>query len=119
MTDNIQFYWSNGDQSKTVHLNDFLAALNKWIGDYEEKTFPNLALAGGRTQIIAEPGRKYIKLVSTGRCGDSVYCFLDRSGNIYKSASWRTPAKHIRGSVFDANYSLGKALGPYGAAYLR
>lgn len=115
MTDNIQFYWSNGDQSRTVHLNDFISALNKWINDYETQHYPG----SGTSSIVAEPGRKFIKLVVTRFGSRSVYCFLDRSGNIYKSASWKAPAKHIRGSVFDANYSLGKALGPYGAAYLR
>lgn len=103
------------NESNTVNLDDFLAALNKWINDYETQHYPN----SGTSSIVAEPGRKYIKLVVTSFGSRSVYCFLDRSGNIYKSASWKAPAKHIRGSIFDANYSLGKALGPYGAAYLR
>jgi MoaA/NifB/PqqE/SkfB family radical SAM enzyme len=70
-------------------------------------------------KLTAEPGRKYIRIVED-YCGSrSVYCFLDYDGNIYKSASWKAPAKHIRGTVFDSDYSYGKALGPYGAAYLR
>ena len=69
--------------------------------------------------LDAQPGSKYIKIVDTKYGSRSVYCFLDYQGNIYKSASWKAPAKHIRGTVFDTNYSWGKALGPYGAAYLR
>lgn len=71
--------------------------------------------------FTAQPGSKYIKIVENynGYGGRSVYCFIDYNGNIYKSASWRAPAKHIRGSVFDENYSIGKCLEPFGAAYLR
>lgn len=69
--------------------------------------------------LSAIPGRKYIKLVVENYGSRSVYCFLDYKGNIYKAASWAAPAKHIRGSVFDHEYGWGRALGPYGAAYLR
>lgn len=70
-------------------------------------------------KLTAEPGRKYIKLVEERFGSRSVYCFLDYDGNIYKAASWKAPAKHVRGSVFDPEYGWGRALGPYGAAYLR
>ena len=110
MTDNIVFK----NESDTIFLDDFLAALNKWVNEYETKNYPG----SEPSTIVAKLGRKYIKLITVGR-NCSVYCFLDRSGNIYKAASWKAPAKHIRGSVFDANYSLGKALGHYGAAYLK
>jgi hypothetical protein len=70
--------------------------------------------------LSAEVGNKYIKVVST-HCGGqaSVYCFFDFLGNIYKAASWKAPAKHIRGSVFDKDHSWGKALSDYGAVYLK
>lgn len=70
-------------------------------------------------KLTAECGRKYVKIVIEDYGQRSVYCFLDHDGNIYKAASWRAPAKHIRGSVFDPDYSWGRALGPYGVAYLR
>lgn len=115
MITDIQFNRMNASESKSVYLSDFLVALNAWINAYETKHYP-----GSDTSfIVAEPGRKYIKLVVTRFGSRSVYCFLDRSGNIYKAANWKAPAKHIRGSIFDSNYSLGKTLGPYGAAYLR
>jgi hypothetical protein len=31
----------------------------------------------------------------------SAHCFVDRDGNIYKTASWKTPAKGIRGNIND------------------
>lgn len=72
-------------------------------------------------QVEADPGRKFIRIWK-GRADGShrySYCFLDYAGNIYKCATWRAPAKHIRGSVFDKDYGWGKALSHYGAAYLK
>ena len=93
----------NGVVHNVVDLDEMLAFLNN---------------VNPSVNLEAMLGSKYIRLVET-RNGRSVYCFLDYQGNIYKSASWKAPAKHIRGTVFDTNYSWGKALGTYGAAYLR
>ena len=50
----------------------------------------------------------------------SVHCFIDgATGNILKAASFKVPAKGVRGSIFNANYDIGRAVGEYGAAYLR
>ena len=66
----------------------------------------------GGTRTIAR-GRKYAKIVN----GGSVYCFVDRTnGDILKAASWKAPAKHARGNIYDADPLKG--VGPYGAAYL-
>ncbi|AOV60185.1 hypothetical protein S820908_038 [Synechococcus phage S-CAM9] len=55
------------------------------------------------TQLEIEEGRKYIKLctylVSYGNRerGRSAYMFVDKkSGECYKSASWKSPAKGVR-----------------------
>lgn len=49
--------------------------------------------------LTREDGRKYIKLIcnySSGG-GRSVYMFVDKNtGAVYKSASWKSPAKGIR-----------------------
>jgi hypothetical protein len=70
------------------------------IADYLDKL--NLALATKGSNyytFIAEDGRKYTKIISVGRngmTGRSVHAFVDRDGNVYKPASWRGPAKHVR-----------------------
>lgn len=49
--------------------------------------------------LTREDGRKYIKLVDNHSAGGgrSVYMFIDKStGAVYKSASWKSPAKGIR-----------------------
>jgi len=37
-------------------------------------------------------GKKYFKLIQY----NSVFCFIDKDGNVYKPASWKAPAKGIR-----------------------
>lgn len=52
--------------------------------------------------------------------GGSVHCFIDKAtGNILKADSWKKPAPQVRGSIFNENFEIGKAVGEYGAAYLR
>lgn len=54
----------------------------------------------------------WIKIISTtfgGKGQKSVHCFIDYEGNIYKSASWNTPAKGVRGTLYDKNPPLDGA----------
>lgn len=111
---------------QAVTIADFLAFINQKIYDEDLKHFPNLCKdefdnPAPYAVIEAEPGRKYIRLVMCHPFGGhrSAWAFLDFQGNIYKTDGWKKPAKHIRGTVFDKDYSWGKALGRYGAAYLR
>ena len=48
-------------------------------------------------KLTVRTGRKYHKVVADD---SSVYAFVDMEGNIYKAASWATPAKHARGNIF-------------------
>jgi len=51
--------------------------------------------------------------------GGSVHSFIDlATGDVLKAASWKVPAKHARGNIFDAHTGL-RGMGPYGPAYLR
>ncbi len=45
-----------------------------------------------------DPGQKYYKVVmNTGDGSRSVHAFIDKkTGEVYKAASWRGPAKHVR-----------------------
>lgn len=73
-----------------------------------------------------ERGRKFVKILDSYR---SVYCFVSISdnqtkklghvkrGDILKPASYRGPAKHARGNIFNDNPI--QFCGPYGVAYLK
>ncbi len=75
--------------------------------------------------LVADVGPKYIKLSRRGtQPSGSVYCFIERAtGNIFKAASWKAPAKHARGNVRDVVLygvrGVNAPLNVYGAAYLR
>ncbi len=77
----------------------------------------------GAVKLALQRGPKYIRVVRNDvfageeRPG-GVYCFIDTTnGNILKAASFKTPAKHARGNIFDANPL--SAVTQYGAQYIR
>ena len=64
-------------------LEDFKRANNRKTDDYK---------------FYIESGRKYHKLImETGSGSRSVHAFVDKkSGDVYKAASFKAPAKHVR-----------------------
>lgn len=70
-------------------------------------------------------GRKFDKIIKRTTLGSifdeagSAYAFIDKkTGDIYKPATWKAPAKHARGNIYAEDGGL-KCAGPYGIAYLR
>lgn len=48
-------------------------------------------------EFIIEEGKKYLKVIMIARGSKSVHCFVDKNtGEVYKSASWKAPAKGVR-----------------------
>ena len=64
-------------------LEDFKRMNNRYSDDYK---------------FYIESGRKYHKLImETGAGSRSVHAFVDKkTGEVYKPASWKAPAKHVR-----------------------
>jgi len=53
-------------------------------------------------EFYIESGRKYHKLVHRTSGSNSVHCFVDKkTGEVYKSASWKAPAKGVRYNLLD------------------
>lgn len=48
-------------------------------------------------------GRKYAKVISSsGENQNFAFCFIDRkTGDVYKAATWKSPAKHVRYTLTD------------------
>jgi hypothetical protein len=78
--------------------------------------------------ITPEVGKKFARIVrrESWNGGEptngSVHCFIDLSnGDILKAASFKVPAKGVRGNIFaeDFDIGIGRAVGEFGAAYLR
>lgn len=69
--------------------------------------------AVGYSFSLSKPGAKFTRVVQAlHNQGGSSYCFLDAEGNIYKCASWKAPAKGIRGNL--ATVDMSK-VDPYGS----
>lgn len=75
-----------------------------------------------------ELGNKYTRIVKRDSLGShdslgsqrSVICFVrNEDGAILKAASWKAPAKHVRGSIFAPNCDVGVNVDHYGARYLK
>ena len=80
--------------------------------DYMAKAFPTLLKNEGFSYQV---GSRYIKIVRDG----SVFSFIDvTNGAVLKAASWRAPAKHARGNIFDESNGM-KHVTVYGPNYLR
>ena len=111
-------------------LPKFVAEIQKMATQHVEKSSPILneraraeGFRHGYYEISLDriTGRtKYARIVKTTRPGTSrsVHCFVNlENGDILKAASWKAPARHARGNIFDSNRL--QAVGAYGANYLR
>jgi len=97
-------------------LTQFVALAQDMLDAYMAKHFA----LNGKKVLTVEPGRRYTRIVTQteGRDDRSCYCFVDMTnGDVLMSASWKKPAKHARGNIFDADPI--KAVGPHGANYMR
>jgi hypothetical protein len=57
-------------------------------------------------EVTFEPGNKYTRVVTNNGNSRSSHSFLDAEGNIWKAASWKTPAKNFtRGNIITKNFA--------------
>lgn len=94
-------------------LANFVNVVQQMQNEHFQQNLPNLK----PPTITLDHGRRYIKVVSNRSLGGkSVYCFIDKNGDILKSASWKAPAKGVRGNIY---VPFGDAIDLYGARYDR
>lgn len=95
----------------------FLSNAQRLIDSDMKKNYPNLP----RRVLRFAKGRKYwrIEAVDQGQSHGSAWAFLNtENGDVLKPASFKTPAKHARGNIYDAHGGMG-TVGVYGPAYMR
>ena len=105
-------------QKKSAVLTpDFVDAFKKFLDgaqtivDKGMESFPSLP----KITLTYNIGGRYIKIIRDS----SVYCFVDTTNrDVLKAASYKLPAKHARGNIFDSSNGVD-AVGTYGANYLR
>ncbi len=111
----------------TPQFQSWLAACQDGLDDHMKTNFPRLE----REELVAGQGGRYIRINNVTRnpkfgqpneqefLRNSAWAFVDRTnGDVLKPASWRAPAKHARGNIFDESNGLA-AMGPYGPAYIK
>jgi hypothetical protein len=65
--------------------------------NYHEACIQDLKNGNCDYEFYPETGRKYHKIIMSANGSRSVHCFIDKkTGEIYKSASWKSPAKGVR-----------------------
>jgi hypothetical protein len=64
---------------------------------YHESCIDKLKQGTCDYDFYPETGRKYHKVIMNANGSRSVHCFIDKqTGEVYKSASWKSPAKGVR-----------------------
>ena len=95
----------------SLEFQTWFTGVIKIYTDYMNIQFPS----NPKELFTVTQGKRYIRVMRDG----SAHCFVDKeNGDILKAATWRAPAKHARGNIFDADKGL-KFIEPYGTAYLR
>jgi hypothetical protein len=103
-----------GDLAFLARLDEFVAAVQKMINDH----FAQQGYSMTPPTITVMNGMKNVRIVRSEPHTRSVYCFVDKAtGDIFKAAGWKAPAKHARGNIY--NQDMLKGCGVYGAEYLR
>ena len=97
-------------------LNEYVETVRKVYKVYFDKNFDIL----DPPKVSVEPrGRRYKKVITDNGIQKMVHSFVEvKTGLIFKPASWKAPAKHARGSIYENNGL--DALTPQGSVkYLR
>jgi len=89
-------YAAQQDARNTIELN-----VRKWSLMLCDALLDNFKSRNGNSnsdyKFYIESGRKYHKIIMDANGSRSVHAFIDRkSGEVYKSASWKSPAKGVR-----------------------
>lgn len=102
-------------------LKMFMKGAQKLIDDDYRRNYTKLK----PPKLEIKKGGRYYKVIRKEQSGSggSVHAFIDGKegptyGDILKPASYKAPAKHARGNLFDGSWGL-KYMSAYGPAYMR
>ena len=74
--------------------------INALQADYEKLRGPDVREEA--LDHVLAIGKKYIKLIQISWGSRSIHAFIDRTtGEVYKPASFKAPAKHVRYKLLD------------------
>jgi len=95
---NYRTYAIRGHQRSADNFNYTYGTTNSTQYAYHQKCIEELKEGILPIDYTIETGRKYHKIIMIDASGSrSVHCFVDcKTGEVYKSASWKAPAKGVR-----------------------
>lgn len=104
------------------NFDNFKFAFNKFVDGVQElnrRSHASMNYSGQHVPKIPKidyiEKKKYILVVRD----NSAYAFVDKvTGDIFKPASYKSPAKHARGNIYDESNGLAR-MGVYGPQYLK
>ena len=104
-------------------IDGYQEQLQKFMDIWETSVRNNSTKQFGDDHLVKslreEPkGRKYSKITD----GSCVCCFVEKStGDIFKPAGWKAPAKHVRGNIFSKDTGMEAVQGSfvYSVRYLK
>lgn len=90
-------------------INNYVEKINQATDAHYAKYLSNLHNKPFQPKIVINKMTKWIKLIESRYEGtqQSVFCFINpANGDIYKPSGWKTPAKGVRGNVFNERLPL-------------
>lgn len=100
-------------------LNEDNQTLQRWLAGAQEKInayFAEYFKSSTPGKLSITTGQRYFRIVNSD---SGCFAFIDRlNGDVLKAASWKAPAKHARGNIFDASNGL-ELVDHHGPKYLR
>jgi len=70
--------------------------------DYHKEQIDKLCMGEGVDEYTYVKGKKYAKIIHLSHGQRSAHAFVDlNTGDVYKSASWKAPAKGVRYNLMD------------------
>lgn len=102
---------SNFDDALLSFLKTAQELVDRGINDRKHPDLP-------RAILSHTAGKRYTK-ITIKDSQESVWAFIDNTnGDVLKPATFKVPAKHARGNIFDEHNGT-KTLSAYGPAYLK
>lgn len=100
----------------------YLLHCQSLISEHTKKHSPALWKNGQKEILEIRTGRRYVKVVRLMVNGqESVHSFIDMTnGDVLKPATWRAPAKHARGNIYEGQEDPSKyGVNHFGPMYIR
>ena len=94
-------------------LDGFIEKANVKINYNYDTRFPNITRELLESKPVAASA-KYVRVIK----GGAIYCFISlETGDIFKPAGYKAPAKGVRGNIFAEDNGVNCA-GVYGISYM-